>query len=65
MKIFKYPVIPQSEVQYLETPSSSTVLSAVEQNGQIVIYVLVPDPDASKIWNDTKQLLVIGTGMGF
>lgn len=63
--IYKYPVVPMNKVQFVEMPSSSTILSAIEQSGSVVIYALVPDPDPKTIWNDRKRILVLGTGWEF
>ncbi len=63
--IYKYPIAPSNEVQSLELPSSSEILSAIAQDGQIVLYAFVPDPEARPVWNCTKRLLVVGTGWEF
>jgi hypothetical protein len=63
--ILKYSVRPRNEVQLLTIPASSEIVSAIEQNGEIVVYALVPDPDAPPLWDGTKRLLVVGTGWGF
>lgn len=63
--IYKYPLPPFDAVQWVTMPSSSTVLSAIEQKGQIILYALVPDPNASSLWNSQKRILVLGTGQTF
>lgn len=63
--VYKYPVNPDNKVQYMDFPSSSKILSAIEQNGQIMIYALVQDPFAPNIWDSKKRLLVLGTGWEF
>ncbi|MFK7695381.1 hypothetical protein [Paenibacillus sp. HJGM_3] len=63
--IYKYPIDVVHSVHRVETPASSTVISAIEQNGLIVIYVHVPDPYAPALWDGTKSILVLGTGCEF
>lgn len=63
--IYKYPVVPMNAVQVVTMPSSSTILSAIEQHGGIVVYALVHNPNVNPVWNDHKRLLVLGTGWEF
>jgi hypothetical protein len=63
--IYKYPLQPYNSVQWLTVSSSSTIISAIEQDGQIVVYALIPDPDAEPVWDQQKRMLVLGTGQYF
>ncbi|EFM10150.1 conserved hypothetical protein [Paenibacillus curdlanolyticus YK9] len=63
--IYKYPVYPSLTTQTIEVPSSSKIISAVVQNGDIVVYALVPGEEASPNWNVIKRIVVVGTGWQF
>lgn len=61
--IYRYVVKPQPEVQKIEFPLGTRLISAIEQRGEIVIYGVVDNPDQPE--KETKKLLVVGTGWTF
>lgn len=58
--IHKYVVNPSEEIQELQVPFGSQIVSAGYQNGQIVIWVQNDSPDEPAIY--TLRYLVVGTG---
>jgi len=72
--VYKYPVLPDNKVQYMDFPASSQILSAIEQNGEIVRlqndlgalpFPLQEDVDY-KVANaaaNTMQLVNLNTGL--
>ncbi|MEK3762652.1 hypothetical protein MKZ07_30175 [Paenibacillus sp. FSL P4-0338] len=58
--IHKYIVTPSPDVQELQVPVNSFIVSAVAYGGQIAMYVLKHNPDQPFV--NTLQYLVIGTG---
>jgi len=55
----KFPVEPSDKVQYLELPGRSEIVSAIDQDGQVMIYALVHHPEWSK---ENVPFLCVGTG---
>ena len=58
MKIHKYKVLPSFEIQTLNEPGIHSIVSAAEQNGEVVLYARIEQNYHSK----QKKFMVIGTG---
>jgi hypothetical protein len=56
--IFKYPIEVTDE-QKVKLPSDSLIISAINQNGQLVIYALV---DTEEKDTEEKTIRIFGTG---
>ncbi len=59
MVIYKYPVQPAGEIQEIELPYGSKIISIIEQNYQLMMYCLVNNK-CSKI--EKFKYLLVGTG---
>lgn len=58
--IYKYPITPRHEVQELWLPLGSKILSVIEQDMQIQLYVSLEYPEAPK--EAKHRFMVVGTG---
>ncbi|CAM4182999.1 hypothetical protein L1N85_11270 [Paenibacillus alkaliterrae] len=63
--VYKYFVPVSNLVNYVSMPVGSRIISAIEQNGAIIVYALVPTPVSLPIWDEAKRILVLGTGQEF
>jgi hypothetical protein len=57
MRVFKYPIPIQDEVQ-IQMPSTGTILSVQEQHGEVVLWALVDDEKPLT----PMKFRVVGTG---
>ena len=57
--IYKYPIAPFHGIQEIKLPMGSVMLSVIEQNGEIMLYCSIANPEAGKV---TYRYMVVGTG---
>ncbi|WEK53278.1 MAG: hypothetical protein P0Y55_11840 [Candidatus Cohnella colombiensis] len=58
-KILKHYIMPSADVQHIEVPIGSQLISVIEQRDCIVVYALVDDPDREK---EKVPVMCVGTG---
>lgn len=63
--IHKYKVEPKRELQKIMVPAGTRLISAIEQNGEIMVYGLIEKPHENMSNNCERQILVVGTGWNF
>jgi hypothetical protein len=60
--IFKYPLKGAAVIQEIELYSGSQILSVIEQDRQVVVYVLTDPEEAERGDKRVFSFMVLGTG---
>ncbi|MDF2649633.1 MAG: hypothetical protein K0Q73_5438 [Paenibacillus sp.] len=63
--IYKYKVEPKHDVQTIEVVYGARLISAIEQNGEIMVYALTEHDYHKSLGIQSKNIFVVGTGWDF